>query len=205
MRILVTGGAGFIGSIIADCLIKEGHEVVALDDLRYSHQGAVPKDAEFIQVDIVDAPRIMSVFKDRQYDAIVHLAAEAYIDESIIDPGRFYSVNVQGGINLLEGMKATGVDRMIFSSTAAIFGEPVEIPVTEEAQKIPVNSYGETKLAFERALAWYRRSFGIRHVSFRYFNACGATETLGEDRSKETHLIPILFQVVQGKRAALNL
>jgi len=147
----------------------------------------------------------MSVFKESQYDAVVHLAAEAYIDESIIDPGRFYSVNVQGGINLLEGMRATGVRRMIFSSTAAIFGEPTVIPVTEDADKFPVNAYGETKLAFERALAWYRRSFGICHVSFRYFNACGATETLGEDRTKETHLIPILFEVVQGKRAALNL
>lgn len=205
MQILVTGGAGFIGSVIADHLVKEGHKVVALDDLRYGHQAAVPKGADFIQADIVDASRIMSVFRERQYDAVVHLAAEAYIDESIKDPGRFYSVNVQGGINLLEGMKATGVERMIFSSTAAVFGEPEVNPVTEDAAKEPVNAYGETKLAFERALAWYRRSFGIRHVSFRYFNACGATEELGEDRSKETHLIPILFEVVQGKRAALNL
>ena len=205
MRILVTGGAGFIGSVIADYLIKEGHEVVAIDDLRYGHQAAVPSGADFIQADIVDAAKILSVFKERQYDAVVHLAAEAYIDESIKDPGRFYSVNVQGGINLLEGMKATGVNRMIFSSTAAIFGEPTVIPVTEDADKLPVNAYGETKLAFERALRWYHRSFGILHVSFRYFNACGATEERGEDRTKETHLIPILFEVVQGKRPALNL
>jgi UDP-glucose 4-epimerase len=205
MRILVTGGAGFIGSVIADYLVKEGHDVVALDDLRYGHRAAVPSGAEFIEANIIDAERMLAVFKERQYDAVVHLAAEAYIDESIKDPGRFYSVNVQGGINLLEGMKATGVQRFIFSSTAAIFGEPSINPVTEDADKIPVNAYGETKLAFERALAWYHRSFGILHVSFRYFNACGATVTHGEDRSKETHLIPILFEVVQGKRQALSL
>lgn len=205
MKILVTGAAGFIGSVCVDQLVEAGHDVVGLDDLRYGHRGAVRPEAKFVQGDICDAAFVRSVFDADKFDAVFHLAAEAYIDESITNPGRFYHVNVQGGINLLEGMKDTGVERMIFSSTAAIFGEPNEIPVTEGAQKLPVNAYGDTKLAFERALYWYRRSFGLKHVSFRYFNACGATERNGEDRSKETHLIPIIFEVLQGKRPHLTL
>ena len=205
MHVLVTGAAGFIGSVVAEGLIADGNTVTGIDDLRYGHLAAVPSEADFVRVDITDSPGVQEVFQKGRFDAVVHLAAEAYIDESITDPGRFYAVNVQGGINLLEGMRATGVKRLIFSSTAAIFGEPTEMPITEKAEKLPVNAYGETKLAFERALAWYRRSFGVNHVSFRYFNACGATELHGEDRSKETHLIPILFQVAMGKRENLTL
>jgi UDP-glucose 4-epimerase len=205
LTILVTGAAGFIGSVVTEALLAEGHSVVGLDDLRYGHAEAVPAEAPLVRLDVTDASGIMALFRETRFDAVVHLAAEAYIDESISDPGRFYSVNVQGGINLLEAMKATRVTRMIFSSTAAIFGEPSEIPVTEGAERNPVNAYGDTKLAFERALSWYRRSFGINHVSFRYFNACGATELHGEDRSKETHLIPILFQVAMGKRESITL
>ncbi len=205
MRILVTGGAGFIGSVIVDLLVAEGYEVATLDDLRYGHQETVPKGVEFYHVNIVDAAKVMAVFKGRAFDAVIHLAAESTIGKSNVDPGEFYAVNVQGGINLLEGMRATGVERMIFSSTAAIFGEPKQIPITEAAGKTPVNAYGETKLAFEQALICYRKSFGTRHVSFRYFNACGATERLGEDRAHETHIIPILFEVAQRKRPALSL
>lgn len=205
MHVLVTGAAGFIGSVVSEALLANGYEVTGLDDLRYGHAAALPPGTELLRIDITDSRAVHEAFRERRFDAVVHLAAEAYIDESISDPGRFYSVNVQGGINLLEAMKATGVRRMIFSSTAAVFGEPSEIPVTEAADKTPVNAYGDTKLAFERALSWYRRSFGINHVSFRYFNACGATELRGEDRSKETHLIPILFQVAMGRRKDLVL
>jgi len=205
MLILVTGGAGFIGSVIATGLIADGHEVVVLDDLRYGHEAAVPRQARFVRANIELADEVLAVFSENKFDAVVHLAAEASVGDSVIDPGRFYSVNLQGGINLLEGMRRSGVMRMIFSSTAAVFGEPDQIPITESNSKNPVNAYGETKLAFEKALKWYHRSFGIRHVSFRYFNACGATESQGEDRSKETHLIPILLQVVQGRRPELTL
>ena len=205
MQILVTGGAGYIGSVIAHKLVEDGHEVFVIDDLRYGHKVAVPAMAEFQRIDIVDPAAVLNVFQRQKFDAVVHLAAEAAVGESVVDPGKFYTVNVQGGINLLEAMRLTGVERFIFSSTAAIFGEPESIPITEANSKNPVNSYGETKLAFERALAWYRRAFGIRHVSFRYFNACGATKLNGEDRAKETHLIPLLLQVVQGRRQNLTL
>ena len=205
MRILVTGGAGFIGSVIATSLVEEGHDVVVLDDLRYGHAAAVPIGARFIEANIVDSDKVLAIFREQPYDAVVHLAAEAAVGESVTDPGKFYNVNVQGGVNLLEGMRKTGVERMIFSSTAAVFGEPDRIPITETNTQKPVNSYGETKLAFERALSWYRKSFGLRHVSFRYFNACGATKTQGEDRANETHLIPLLLQVVQGRRSNLTL
>jgi UDP-glucose 4-epimerase len=205
MKILVTGAAGFIGSVVTELLVARGHEVHGLDDLRYGHEAAVDASAVFYECDITDKQKVAQIFRDTPFDAVVHLAAEAYIDESIADPGRFYNVNVQGGINILEGMRTTGVERMIFSSTAAVFGEPEEAVVTESAKKEPVNAYGETKLAFERALKWYRRSFGLRHVSFRYFNACGATELHGEDRKKETHIIPILFDVAQGKRERMTL
>lgn len=205
MNVLVTGAAGFIGSVVTDFLIAEGHSVTGLDDLRYGHESAVHPDAKFVKCDINDAPLVESTIAEGNFDAVVHLAAEAYIDESVTNPGRFYAVNVQGGINLLESMRNHGVNRMIFSSTAAIFGEPTMPLVSEDHPKVPVNAYGDTKLAFERALYWYHRSFGLRHVSFRYFNASGATERNGEDRRKETHLIPILFQVVQGRREKLTL
>ncbi len=205
LRILVTGGAGFIGSVIAQSLVTQGHEIVVIDDLRYGHEAAVPSEAQFIQLDIVDRNSVLSVFEENQFEAVVHLAAEASVGESVIDPGRFYNVNLLGGINILEGMRKTSVQRIIFSSTAAIFGEPEQVPITEESAQKPVNPYGETKLAFEHALKWYRKTFGIRHVSFRYFNACGATDTRGEDRAKETHLIPLLLEVVQGRRSELTL
>ncbi|MDR3691636.1 MAG: UDP-glucose 4-epimerase GalE [Fimbriimonas sp.] len=205
MRILVTGGAGFIGSVIAASLIEAGHEVVVLDDLRYGHCAAVPAGAGFVKASVEDASAVMAAFRETSFDAVVHLAGEASVGESALDPGRFYTVNLQGGINVLEGMRCTGVERIIFSSTASIFGEPDRIPITETNSQKPINAYGETKLAFEKALKWYRRSFGIRHVSFRYFNACGATATHGEDRVKETHLIPILLQVVLGIRPEITL
>jgi UDP-glucose 4-epimerase len=138
-------------------------------------------------------------------DAVVHLAAEALIDESVRNPGLFFRVNVTGGLNLLDAMAAAGVQRLIFSSTAAVYGEPVAIPIREEAALVPVNAYGESKLAFERALPWYYRAHGIRHVSLRYFNACGATPRTGERHEPETHLIPLVMDVALGRRDAIHL
>jgi UDP-glucose 4-epimerase len=165
----------------------------------------VHPDALFVRGDLLEREWLRGELERGEFDAVVHLAAEALIDESIRDPGRFYAVNVTGGLNLLDAMVATGVRRIVFSSTAAVYGEPTTVPIVEDARKRPVNAYGETKLAFERALAWYSRAHGIAHVSLRYFNACGATQRCGERHDPETHLIPILFDVALGLRPAIQL
>lgn len=205
MHILVTGAAGFIGSVVTERLIERGHSVTALDNLKYGNRPCVHEAADFRELDILDEAGVNAMFDEVKPEAVLHLAAEAYIDESIRDPGLFYRANVTGGLVLLEAMKRTGCRKMVFSSTAAVYGEPKSIPITEDAPHEPVNAYGETKLAFERAMAWYRASFGLHHVSLRYFNACGATERFGEARKKETHIIPILFDVVEGRRTEFSL
>lgn len=205
MRILVTGAAGYIGSVVTETLVEGGHDVLALDSLRHGHRAAVHPEARFVQGDLVDAEWLQNLLADNPIDGVVHLAAEALIDESIRDPGRFYRANVSGGLNLLEAMARTGVQRLVFSSTAAVYGEPRQVPISEEDPKDPVNSYGDSKLAFERMLTWYRRAYGLNHISLRYFNACGATERFGEFHRPETHLIPIVFEVALGEREAIHL
>jgi UDP-glucose 4-epimerase len=205
MNILVTGAAGYIGSVVSERLIEHGHTVVALDNLRHGHRDAVHPAARFVQGDLLDREWLHHEVRQAKVDAVVHLAAEALIDESIRNPGLFFRVNVTGGLNLLDAMAAAGVSRMIFSSTAAVYGEPESIPIREDATLRPVNSYGESKLAFERAMAWYERAYGLRHVSLRYFNACGATERCGELHLPETHLIPILLDAALGRRQSMQL
>ncbi|HEX5501556.1 MAG TPA: UDP-glucose 4-epimerase GalE [Thermomicrobiales bacterium] len=203
MRVLVTGAAGYIGSVVAEQLVARGDEVVALDNLQSGHRAAVHPDARFVRADVLDGEGLKRLLAAERVDAVVHLAAEALIDDR--DPGRFFRVNVSGGLNLLEAMVAAGVGRLIFSSTAAVYGEPERVPLTEDAPLRPVNAYGESKLAFERMLAWYERAYGLRAVSLRYFNAGGATERYGQCGPRETHLIPILFEVALGQRDALPL
>lgn len=205
MNVLVTGAAGYIGSVVTERLIEQGHTVVALDDLRHGHRDAVHPEARFVKGDLLDRDWLMATVKQAEADAVVHLAAEALIDESVRNPGVFFAVNVTGGLNLLDAMAAAGVRRLIFSSTAAVYGEPTSIPIREEAALSPVNAYGESKLAFERILPWYYRAHGIRHVSLRYFNACGATTRTGERHEPETHLIPIVMDVALGRRDAIHL
>jgi UDP-glucose 4-epimerase len=205
MNILVTGAAGYIGSVVTERLVEDGHTVVAFDSLLHGHRDAVHPSARFVLGDLLDRGPLFGTLREARVEAVVHLAAEALIDESVRDPGRFFRVNVTGGLNLLDAMIAAGVRHLIFSSTAAVYGEPVAVPIPEDAPARPVNAYGESKLAFERALAWYQRAHGLRHVSLRYFNACGATERCGERHAPETHLIPLVLDVALGRREAIHL
>jgi UDP-glucose 4-epimerase len=191
--------------VVTEQLVERGHEVVAFDSLVHGHRAAVHPQAHFVQGDLLDGDGLQRLLKENPVDAVVHLAAEALIDESIRNPGLFYQVNVTGGLYLLEAMAKAGVQRLIFSSTAAVYGEPEVIPIQEDASLKPVNSYGESKLAFERMLPWYRRAYGLKHVSLRYFNACGATGRCGEFHVPETHIIPILFEAALGQRPSFSL
>jgi UDP-glucose 4-epimerase len=205
MKVLVTGGAGFIGSVVTEQLIAQGHTVSVFDSLIYGHRTAVHPAATFVQGDLLDAAALKTLLATEPFDAVAHLAAEAYIDESLRDPGQFYRANVIGGIHLLDAMVAAGVKKLVFSSTAAVYGQPRENPISEDASHTPCNSYGDSKLAFEHILNWYRVAHKIDYVCLRYFNACGATERCGEFRKKETHLIPICFEVALEQRPVLNL
>lgn len=205
MNIFVTGAAGFIGSVVTERLIAQGHRVVGFDNLKYGHRIAVHPDAEFIEGSIGDGKLVHEILQSRQIEAVVHLAAEAYIDESVINPGLFFEVNTSYGLTLLQAMHSLGIKRMVFSSTAAVYGEPKTVPIKESDAKDPVNSYGESKLQFERTMHWFHKAHGLNHVSLRYFNACGASEKCGENRKKETHIIPILLEVVEGKRSEFTL
>jgi len=205
MKVLVTGAAGYIGSVVAEQLVEQGHHVIALDSLINGHRAAVHPGAAFVQTDLLDAVGLKALLKTKPVDAVVHLAAEALIDVSMRDPGLFYRVNLVGGMYLLDAMVQAGVTRMVFSSTAATYGEPVNIPITETSPTTPVNPYGASKLAFEQMLEWYRIAHGLKYVTLRYFNACGATARSGEFHVPETHIIPILFEVALGQREKFSL
>ena len=198
MKVLVTGGAGYIGSIVTEQLLGAGYDAVVLDNLQQGHKEAVLPRAEFVLADICDAQAVDEVFRQFKIDAVMHMAAETVVEYSMTDPGRYFRNNVVGGINLLDAMLKHNVNKIIFSSSAAVYGEPEITPVEENHSRVPVNSYGESKLIFERILAWYGKAYGLKHVSFQYFNAAGASELLGEDHRPETHLIPNVL------KAALN-
>jgi UDP-glucose 4-epimerase len=202
--ILVTGGAGYVGSVSVDALLGAGHGVVVLDDLTTGHRGAVPSGATLVVGDYGDRGLVDRVLAEHAVEAILHCGARSLVGESIQDPGRYYRDNVAGGVALLDAARAAGVQRLVFSSTAAVYGIPGTTPITEDAPLRPINPYGETKRAFEAALGWYGRAYGLRSVSLRYFNVAGATDRLGEDHEPETHLIPaVLGAVEQGRPATL--
>jgi len=205
MKILVTGAAGYIGSIVTEHLIACGHEVLALDNLSHGHRRAVHPEASFFQGDLLEREWLFDLLRRCEAEAVVHLAAEALIDGSVRDPGRFFRSNVVAGLNLLDAMAAAGVRRLVFSSSAAVYGEPETTPIPETAPCRPVNPYGESKLAFERMLPWYEKAHGIRWIAFRYFNACGATERFGEGHIPETHLVPRILEAALGRRPAIEL
>ena len=194
MNILVTGAAGYVGSVCAEELLRQKHRVVGYDNLTTGHREAIATGVEFVKGDVADTARLKRVCKKHQIEAVMHFAASALIDESIRSPDLFYRNNVSASIALLEVLIQTKIRKLIFSSSAAVYGEPKSVPITEEHQTVPVNSYGETKLVIERALGWYQRAYNLKCIAFRYFNAAGATARLGEDHRPETHLLPRLFK-----------
>jgi len=198
-RILVTGGAGYVGAVSVEALLAAGHEVVVLDDLTTGHREAVPTDASLRQGTYTDEAATTRLLADDGIEAILHCAARSLVGESIADPSKYYRDNIAGGIALLEAARAAGVDRVVFSSTAAVYGVPDATPIPEDAPLRPINPYGESKRTFEGALAWYGRAYGLRSVSLRYFNVAGATETIGEVHDPETHLIPTVLAAAEGK------
>lgn len=198
MRVLVTGGAGYVGSIVTEHLLRQKHQVIVLDNLQQGHREAILSPAEFVSGDICNAEALEDILCRFEINAAMHMAAETVVEYSMTDPKRYFHNNLVGGTNLLNAMLKRGIDKVIYSSTAAVYGEPRSIPIDENHPETPINSYGESKLMFERILQWYGRAYGIRHISFRYFCAAGATELLGEDHRPETHLIPNVL------KAALN-
>jgi UDP-glucose 4-epimerase len=201
MRVLVTGGAGYVGSVVVEELVAAGSEaVIVLDDLSTGHAQAVIPPARLVRGDIADSELVVRTCRDNGIDVAVHMAASSLVGQSMIDPSRYYRNNVTKGLALLDALVTAKVGRLVFSSTAAVYGEPSASPISEDFAMSPTNTYGETKVAFERALHWYERAHGIAHVSLRYFNAAGATAANGEQHDPETHLIPIVLQVAAGRR-----
>jgi UDP-glucose 4-epimerase len=203
MRVLVTGGAGFIGATTSAALLRAGHEVVVLDDLSTGHRDAVPPDARFVRGDVADRAVVEPVVAEG-IDACIHFAALIEAGESMRTPERFFTVNTAGSARLLEVLLANGVSRFVLSSTAAVYGEPERTPISEDAALAPTNAYGESKLLVERMLDWHHRIHGLRTAALRYFNAAGATPGRGERHDPETHLIPLILQVAAGRRDAIS-
>ena len=204
MRVLVVGGAGYIGSHAARALKRKGHEAIIYDNLSTGY-AALANGFELIVADIADLAKLKDTL--RRVDAVMHFAAHAYVGESVENPRKYYQNNLIGSLSLINSMLESSVRKFIFSSTCAVYGVPVKVPITEENPRAPVNPYGATKLAFEYALEAYERAYGLRFVAFRYFNAAGADESIeiGEMHAPETHLIPAAFEAIYGERPALEI
>ena len=198
LNILVTGAAGYIGSICSEVLLGRGFSVIALDNLQEGHRAAVPSRATFCLADLSVRTQVEEVFSKHKIDAVMHFAGEALVGKSMREPSTFYAANVGSGINLLDVMTRHGVSKLIFSSTAATYGEPQTVPIPEEHAKAPINPYGKSKLVFEQILADYRAYTGLNYVTLRYFNAAGASEERGEAHREETHLIPRVLEAAIG-------
>jgi UDP-glucose 4-epimerase len=205
MRLLVTGGAGYIGSVVARQLLAAGHDVAVLDSLMRGHRPAVPADAEFLEVDLLDADATVAALAGRGFDGVLHFAALALVGESVASPERYHRGNFVASLNLLDAMRAAGVPRLVFSSTCAVYGEPEEVPISERTPTAPVNSYGNSKLAVDRMIGDECRAHGLGAVSLRYFNVAGASGDAGEDHHPETHLIPLVLQAAAGTREAVSI
>lgn len=207
MTILVLGGAGYIGSHTVYALIEKGVDVVVIDNLETGHIEAVHEKARFYKGDIRDRAFVDSVLDKEKIDAVIHFAANSLVGESMVNPLKYYDNNVNGTKVLLQSMVAHGLDKIVFSSTAATYGEPEKVPILETDRTEPTNTYGETKLAMEKMFKWTDRAHGLKYVSLRYFNACGAhvSGKIGEAHSPETHLIPLILQVPLGQREYISI
>ena len=200
MKILVVGGAGYIGSVCAELLLNQGHTVAIFDNLTEGHRAAIDPRAHFTEGDLQDRRLIDQTLSKQKPDAVMHFAANALVGESMQNPSKYFRNNVANGLNLLDAMVAAGVGKIIFSSTCAIFGPPEKLPIEETTPKQPINPYGESKLTFEKILRWYDQIHGVKFVSLRYFNAAGASANFGEDHRCETHLIPNVLKVALGEK-----
>lgn len=204
MRILVTGGAGYIGSVSVEAFLAAGHDVTVLDDISTGHRAAVPEGAALEIATYTDAASVAHLLKRRRIDAVLHCAAKSLVGESMVNPAKYFGANVAGGIALLDGMRDAGVSRIVFSSTAATYGMPERTPITESDPIRPINAYGETKRCVEGAISWYGHAYGLRSVILRYFNAAGASAANGEQHQPETHLIPnVLAAAEQGRELTI--
>ena len=201
MKLLVTGGAGYVGSVCAKVLLEQQHQVVIVDDLSTGNADAVPAGAEFVDGDVVAVAR--RLLPGGSFDGVLHFAAKSLVGESVEAPERYWHANVVKTLELLEAIRESGSERLVFSSTAATFGEPDDVPITEDAPTRPTNAYGATKLAIDHAITSYARAYGLAAVSLRYFNVAGAYAGLGERHGVETHLIPLILQVATGQRAEI--
>ncbi len=205
MNVLVTGAAGYVGSVCAEVLIAQGHRVIVVDNLVEGHRAAVPGGCEFHKCDLFDTDQLNKIFSASEIQAVMHFAAEALVEKSVREPSTFFRVNVAGGISLLDAMIRHNVKKIVFSSTAAVYGEPKQVPIREDHPKAPINPYGETKWMFETILADYARYAKLKHVSFRYFNAAGASTERGEAHRTETHVIPKILEAAAGEIAKFEI
>jgi len=205
MRVLVTGGAGYIGSVVVSQLVDAGHQVVVYDNLSKGHAESVPAKAKLVVGDVGDRAALDAVFAEHRPEAVLHFAAWIEAGESMREPAKFFRNNTANALTLLETVLAHDVRRFVFSSTAALYGEPESTPIREGDKLLPTNAYGESKLLVEHMLRWFHRIHGLSTASLRYFNAAGATEFLGERHSPETHLIPLVLQVASGERSHISI
>lgn len=204
LKVLVTGGAGYIGATAVRLLLKHGHEVTALDNLSQGHREAVPEKARLVIADLADRETLSDLFRESKFDAVMHFAALALVGDSMKYPERYFRNNVTNSLNLLECCAANHVSRFVFSSTAAVFGDPQTRLIVESTPKAPLNPYGESKLQVEAMLRWFQQIHGVRYAVLRYFNVAGAWDGHGEHHDPESHLIPNVLQVAMGKRASVS-
>ena len=204
MKLLVTGGAGYIGSVVANQLLQGGHEVTIIDNLSKGYERAVPERARFVKSDLLDAEALGDALAEG-FDGVLHFAALSIVGESVEQPELYYRNNVCGTLNLLEAMRDAGVSRLVFSSTAAVYGEPEEIPISEGVPTLPTNPYGASKLAVDRMIGAVAKARGLAAASLRYFNVAGASGRFGEDHDPETHLIPLVLRAASGMRGSVQI
>lgn len=204
MRVLVTGGGGYIGSVATEQLLLRGHDVIVADNFQRGHRAAVHPDAELVDVDFRDADGVLSALTGKQIDAILHFAALHLVPESVEKPNAYYLTNVVGGLNLLDAARQLEIGKFVFSSTAAVYGEPEHLPIKESDPKAPINPYGRSKWMVEQMLDDFSTTYGINYAAFRYFNVAGASDRFGEDHRPETHVIPVALEALTGKRQAFT-